>query len=149
MNGQKAKELAARILKVGEGRIYIDPANFSKVSEAMTKDDIRTLIAERVIKKRGSKEQSRGRTRELEAKKQKGRRRGKGKRSGTKKVRTEQKSTWIGRVRAQRRTLRELKEKNPKLVAEKGYNDIYKKIKGNYFKGKKYLVEYVEGAKKQ
>jgi large subunit ribosomal protein L19e len=149
MNGRKARELASRILKVGEGRIYIDPANASKISEAMTKDDIRSLIAERIIKKRPSAEQSRGRARELAEMKHKGRRRGKGKRSGTKKVRTEQKTTWINRVRSQRRTLRELREKNPEAVKEKGYSEAYKRIKGNYFKGKKYLVEYIEGAKKQ
>ena len=148
MEARKAKELAARILKVGVGRIFVDPTNLAKVSEAMTKDDVRTLIAERIIKKRASSEQSRAHARLLAAKKQKGRRRGKGKRSGTKKVRTDQRKTWIGRVRSQRRTLRELAEKNPAAVKEKGYGDIYRKIKGNYFKGKKYLVEYVEGAKK-
>ncbi len=148
MEAKKAKELASRILKVGEGRIYLDPANLSKVSEAMTKDDVRGLIAERIIKKRASAEQSMGRARILKEKKQKGRRRGKGKRAGTKKVRGEQKKTWISKVRALRRTLRELKATNPEAVKEKGYGDMYKKIKGNYFKGKKYLAEYVEGAKK-
>jgi large subunit ribosomal protein L19e len=149
MEARKAKELAARILKVGVGRIYVDPANLSKVNEAMTKDDVRGLIAERVVKKRGSASQSTGRAKMLKEKKQKGRRRGKGKRSGTKKVRTEQRDTWIGKVRAQRRTLRELREKNPAAVKEKGYGVAYKKIKGNFFKGKKYLIEYIEGAKKQ
>jgi len=138
MESRKAKELAARVLKVGVGRIYIDPAQVQKVSEAMTKDDIRGLIAERIIRKRASSEQSMGRARALKEKKQNGRKRGKGKKAGTKKVRTEQRASWIGRVRALRRTLRELKEKNPEAVKAKGYSDIYKKIKGNYFKGKKY-----------
>ncbi|MFA5126192.1 MAG: 50S ribosomal protein L19e [archaeon] len=148
MEAKKVRELAATILKVGVGRIYIDPTGVAKVAEAMTKDDIRGLIAERIIKKRPSKEQSMGRARILKEKRQKGRRRGKGKRSGTKKVRMERKSSWINKVRAQRRTLKELREKNPELVKEKGYSDIYKKIKGNYFKGKRGLIEYIEGAKK-
>jgi large subunit ribosomal protein L19e len=148
MEARKARELAARILKVGEGRIFIDPASLAKVAEAMTKDDIRALIAERVVKKKPSKEQSMGRARILKEKRQKGRRRGKGNRSGTKKVRSNQRKDWINKIRTQRKALKELKTSNPKAVDEKGYSSIYKKIKGNFFKGKKNLVEYVEGAKK-
>jgi large subunit ribosomal protein L19e len=148
MESKKAKELAARILKVGEGRIFIQPDAVSKVAEAMTKDDIRTLIAERVIKKRASASQSTGRARALKAQRDKGRRRGKGKRTGRKRVRMEQRDSWIGRVRSQRSTLRELKEKNPEAVKAVGYSKTYKRIKGNYFRGKRHLVEYIEGAKK-
>jgi len=147
MEAKKARELAARILKVGEGRVFIDPTNPSKIAEAMTKDDIRTLIAERVIKKKASAQQSMGRAREIKAQRMKGRRRGKGKRSGTKKVRADKKKEWINKVRALRRTLKELKVKNADAIKEKGHSDIYKKIKGNYFKGKKNLIDYVEGAK--
>lgn len=148
MNALKAKELAARILKVGLGRIYLDPTQTSKVSEAMTKDDIRTLIAERVIKKRPQASQSRGRTRKGKEARAKGRGRGKGKRSATKKVRSEQKKRWMNRVRSQRKTLKELKLKNPELVKETGYSKVYNRIKGGYFRGKRHLVEFVEGAKK-
>ncbi len=147
MESKKAKELAARILKVGEGRIFIQPDQVSKVAEAMTKDDIRTLIAERVIKKRASASQSMGRARALKAQRAKGRRRGKGKRTARKRVRMEQRDSWIGRVRSQRSTLRELKEKNPEAVKAAGYSKTYKRIKGNYFRGKRHLVEYIEGAK--
>ncbi len=148
MELHKAKELAATILKVGIGKIYINPTNITKVSEAMTKDDIRGLIADRIIKKRQDNSQSRGNARKLKISKQKGRRRGKGTRKGTKKRRTEKKGTWINKVRAQRRTLKELKKENPEAVKEKGYGDAYRKIKGNYFRGKKYLREYIEGGKK-
>ena len=148
MEGKKAKELAARLLKVGKGRVYLEPTGATKIAEAMTKDDIRGLIAERVIRKKPSSEQSKGRARELKEKRLRGRRRGKGKRSATKKVRTEKKSRWIGRVRSQRATLKEMRAKNPTAVSEIGYSSIYKRIKGNYFRGKRHLVEYIEGAKK-
>ena len=148
MESKKAKELAARILKIGVGRIYIDPANVSKIAEAMTKDDIRSLIAERMIKKRPSKKQSMGRARVQQAKKDKGRGRGKGNRTGTKKTRSRQRDSWIGRVRSQRKTLKELRNTNPEAVNNLGYGVLYKRIKGNYFRGKKHLVDYVEGAKK-
>ena len=147
MDPRKARELAARVMKCGENRIFISPDGLAKVAEAMTKDDIRQLIAERVIKKRPYVDQSMGRARFLRAQRRKGRRRGRGKRTGTKKVRTERKSAWMNRVRAQRRTLKELRKTNPEAVKEKGYGDIYRKIKGNYFKGKNYVKEYVEGGK--
>lgn len=147
MKLEKAKDLAAQILKVGITKIYIDPNQTNKVKEAMTKDDIRSLIAERVIKKRQINQQSKARSKILKEKKQKGRKKGKGKRKGTKKARTEKKKSWISRVRAQRRTLKELKKTNPEQVKEKGYSNIYKKIKGNYFKGKNYLKKFIEGVK--
>ena len=147
MESKKAKELAAIILKVGKGRIYVDPAQIVKVNEAMTKDDVRTLIAERIIKKRPEVSQSRGRAKATQAARAKGRARGKGKRSATRKVRSEQKSRWISRVRSQRRTLRELKVSNPAEVDTMNYSKVYKKIKGGYFRGKRHLVEYIEGAK--
>lgn len=148
MNALKAKQLAATILKVGLGRIYLDPAQLTKVSEAMTKDDIRTLIAERVVKKRPQISQSRGRAKATQAARAKGRSRGKGNRSATRKVRSEQKSRWMNRVRAQRRTLKELKASNPESVKTAGYSKVYGRIKGGYFRGKRHLVEYIEGAKK-
>jgi len=147
MELNKAKEMAAGLMKVGVGKMYIDPANATKVKEAMTKEDIRELIADRIIKKRQDNSQSKGRSRKLKEQKQKGRRRGRGKRKGTKKARTAKKKNWIGKVRAQRRTLKELRVENPEAVKEKGYSDVYRKIKGNYFKGKKYLKEYIEGGK--
>ncbi|HNV01300.1 MAG TPA: 50S ribosomal protein L19e [archaeon] len=148
MDLKKAKELAGRILKVGVNRVYIDPSNLKKVEDAMTKDDVRGLIAERIIKKRKTNYQSRGRSRVATLQRQKGRRRGKGKRRGTKNTRVDKKSNWMHKVRAQRNMLQELKKTNPKAVEEKGYGNIYKKIKGNFFKGKNYLKEYVEGVKK-
>ena len=147
MDLNKAREMAAKLMKVGVGKIYFDPTNLAKISEAMTKDDVRGLIADRIIKKRQDNSQSKGRTRKLKESKRKGRKRGKGKRKGTKKTRTEKKKTWINRVRAQRRTLKELRVENPEAVKEKGYSNTYRKIKGNYFKGKKYLREYIEGGK--
>jgi large subunit ribosomal protein L19e len=148
MELNKAKELAAQVLKVGKGKVYISPTEITKINEAMTKDDIRGLIADRIIKKRQDNSQSRGRARVLKDKKKRGRKKGRGKRTGTKKTRTEKKKRWMGKVRAQRRTLRELKKSNPEAVKEKNYSDVYRKIKGNFFKGKKYLKEYIEGVKK-
>jgi large subunit ribosomal protein L19e len=148
MELNKAKALAAQVLKVGVGKIYIDPKDAAKVKEAMTKDDIRGLIAERIIKKRQDNHQSKARSKVLREKKKKGRKNGQGKRKGTQKTRISKKENWMKKVRAQRRTLKELRESNPEEVKTLGYSNLYKKIKGGFFKGKKYLQEYVEGGKK-
>lgn len=148
MELNKAKELAAKIMKVGIGKIYLDPKQTSKVKEAMTKDDIRGLIADRIIKKRQDNYQSKARAKKLKEKKQKGRKKGQGKRKGTKKTRVNKKETWMKKVRSQRKTLKELKKENPEAVKKLGYSNLYKKIKGGFFKGKKYLQDYIEGGQK-
>ena len=71
MELNKAKELAAGLMKIGVNKIYIDPTKSSKVAEAMTKDDVRGLIADRIIKKRQTNSQSKGRSRKLKISKQK------------------------------------------------------------------------------
>lgn len=145
MNVKRAIEHAARILKVGKSRIFLDSAQTKRVKEAITKDDIRTLIREGVMGKRKDAEQSRGRARVLAVKKKKGRKRGHGKRKGKAGARTNTKKRWMGNIRALRRTLRELRTKHPKDLPKSKYRKLYKMIKGNYFKGKKYLEKYVLG----
>jgi len=43
--------------------------------------------------------------------------------------------------------LKTLQKEHPKEVAKIGYRTLYKRIKGGYFKGKKYLKTAVEGKK--
>ena len=52
------------------------------------------------------------------------------------------------KVRAQRAALKELRKTNPAAVEAVGYSNVYNKIKGGFFKGKKYVTEYVEGGRK-
>ncbi len=51
-------------------------------------------------------------------------------------------------VRSQRKMLKKLKKENSKDVAKIGYRTLYKRVKGGYFKGKKYLKAAVEGKKR-
>lgn len=142
----KVRRLAASILKVGETKVWFNPAESGKIAECMTKEDVRALIADGLIKKKRLIGASRGRAKALHVKKGKGRRRGYGKRGGTKKARMQSKSTWIRNVRAQRKMLAELKKSGVKM--EKPYSKVYKMVKGNYFRGKKYLEAYVRGGGK-
>jgi large subunit ribosomal protein L19e len=144
MKLDKVKKLAAKVFKVGEKRVWIDPAQESKAKEAMTKDDVRQLIAEGVIKKRKPMSLSRARANALMNKKRKGRKKGRGKRKGTPNARTNKKKLWAAKVRAQRKVLREIRKSNPKAFEKVSYADVYRKIKGGYFRGKKYVEAYVK-----
>jgi large subunit ribosomal protein L19e len=147
MKAEKAKIIAARLLKVGKNKIWINPEEADSIKEAITKDDIRELIKNGVIKKLKDSEQSRGRTRKIKKQKEKGRRKGHGSRKGTKEARSGRKARWINSVRAQRALLRELREKYPERIKELGYRKLYRMIKGGYFRSKAHLEKFVKGVK--
>lgn len=146
MQLNKIRRMAAKILKVGKNKIVFSEKDRERIAESMTKEDVRQLIKDGIVKKRKASYQSKGRARKLKEKKRKGRKRGKGKRKGTTKTRTRKKKSWIKSVRAQRKKLKELKKKVKMKNGE--YGKVYKMIKGNYFKGKKYVEAMVKGDKK-
>ena len=148
MKANKVRRMAAEVLKAASADVWFDPKQMEKVESVMTKEDIRGLVSEGVIKKRKENSKSRGRSRLLREKKKGGRKRGFGKRKGRRKAREEGKSQWVKNVRSQRKMLRELKKKNPAAVKKVGYRRLYKRIKGNLFKGKHYLKASVEGKKR-
>ena len=43
------KRIASQILKTGETKIWINPNKTSQAKEAMTKEDVRNLIKEKII----------------------------------------------------------------------------------------------------
>jgi len=144
----KVRRMASDVLKAGKGAIWFDPEQSEKIESCMTKDDVRALIAEGVIKRVKPQMKSRGRARILLAKKKKGRRRGRGKRKGTKKARQESKKrSWIKNVRSQRAMLRELRKSDGADVDKIGYRRLYLRVKGNLFKGKNYLKATVKEKK--
>ena len=147
MDLNKVKRISASVLGCGARRVWFDPAQADRIGEVMTKEDVRGLVNEGIIKKKKLQSQSRARARTLMQKKKKGRKKGDGKRKGTKKARKEKKKSWIKKVRSQRKMLKELKKKNPKEVEKLGYSKLYRMIKGNYFRGKNYLKAHVEGTK--
>ncbi|MEK6973060.1 MAG: 50S ribosomal protein L19e [archaeon] len=147
MNVNRAKEHAARILNVGKGHLYVDATQVSRIKESITKDDVRQLIKDKVITKRKTNEQSRGRSRDATTSRKKGRKRGFGKRKGTQKVRAEHKRNWVRKVRRLRKELLRLKKEHPKDVEKIGYRKLYSRISGNFFRGQRYLEAVVKGKK--
>ena len=139
MRIQSVRRIAAKLLNCGQSKIWIDATQGAKVKEAITTEDVKALIKSATIKKKRENFHSRGAARILQAQKRKGRKKGKGKRKGTQKVRMKTRESWIKRVRSLRKKLTELKAKGE--IPEGQYKKFYKLIKGNYFKGRKQLVE--------
>jgi large subunit ribosomal protein L19e len=133
------RKIAARILKCGENRIWMDQTRLKEIEQAITASDVKSLIKKGYIKKLPVKGISRGRKREKLIQKKKGRRRGHGSRKGT---RIEKKRLWIKRIRALRKYLRELKEKGK--IASRTYRELYRKAKGGMFKSKTHLKLYID-----
>ncbi|MEM3616434.1 MAG: 50S ribosomal protein L19e [Candidatus Bathyarchaeia archaeon] len=125
------RRLAAQILKVGEDRIWMDPNRIEDVEAAITREEVRKLIHEGVIRPLKEKGVSRARARIIHQKKKKGLRRGSGSRSGAAKAKISKKEAWMNKVRALRKRLRELKAN--KTITESTYRTLYTMVKSGRF----------------
>ena len=131
------KRLAADLLKCGIHRVKLDPEKLEEISEAITREEIRQLIKDGAIEKKQKKGVSRARVRARKRKK-----RGVGSRKGGKYSRLSRKEQWMRRVRAQRKRLRELRDRG--LVTKTVYRRIYRMVKAGAFKSVAAMMEYLE-----
>lgn len=136
------RRIAAEILKCGENRIWIDPERIEDVKSAITREDIKRLIKEGVIKKKPIKGQSTYRAKIRHEQRKKGRHRGPGSRKGKKTARMGKKERWIMTIRALRRELRKLKAE--KKIDVHTYRRLYIRAKGGQFKNKHQLYLFLE-----
>ncbi|MFH1682387.1 MAG: 50S ribosomal protein L19e [Candidatus Woesearchaeota archaeon] len=139
------KRLAAKILKVSSKKIKFADDALEDIKKAITRSDIRGLIATKKITKSKDPQQSRSRARKIATQKKKGKRKGQGSRKGKQKARTPKKESWMIKVRSQRELLRTLREKN--LLVPKDYRALYSKIKGGFFRNRRHLKLYLEDNK--
>ncbi|MGC8601337.1 MAG: 50S ribosomal protein L19e [Thermoprotei archaeon] len=135
------RRIAASLLGVGESRVWIDPEREDEVAEAITKEDVRNLIDNGVIRKRPQSTPSRGRARVLARKKSRGQRAGPGSRKGSANARRKLDDLWVNKVRKMRAYLRELRERNE--IDSKTYRALYMRVKGNAFASLSSLKRYL------
>jgi len=143
MTGLKSqRRLAAKILKTGENRVWIDPARIDDAEAAITREEIRKLIHEGIIKSLPEKGVSHARARIVHEKKKKGLRSGPGSKSGSARAKISKKEAWMSKIRALRTRLRELKA--DKIVTETTYRKLYKMANSGRFESVAELERYLK-----
>ncbi len=135
------KRLSAGIFKCSPKRVVFDTERLADIKEAITKSDLRSLIEQGVIRSLPARGVSRSRGRINLNQKRKDKRKGHGSRKGAAGARTSRKRTWVNKVRLQRRYIKSLRA--AKAVEQKEFVDIYKKIKGGFFRSKRHMELYL------
>jgi len=136
------KRLAAKILKTSPKKIKFTADALEDIKKAITRSDIRGLVAIKQITDSKSPSQSKARARKTAAQKRKGRQKGHGSRKGKKYAKVSRKEQWVLKVRVLRKFLKQLREKN--LLTPQDYRTIYSRIKGGFFRNKRHLKLYLE-----
>jgi len=123
-NLSSQRRLAAQILKIGQNRVWIDPERMDDVEGAITREEVRKLIHEKIIDSLPEKGVSRSRAKIIREKKRKGRRSGPGSLTGAGYAKVTKKEAWMKKIRSLRRKLRELKAS--RIITEATYSQYYR-----------------------
>jgi large subunit ribosomal protein L19e len=131
-NLNKRKALAAKVLGVGKNKIVFDTSRLEEIKEAITKQDIRDLFAEGIIRIAPA------RGRQTKEKRTTNRKAGKIKRKVKRR-----KAKYVILTRKLRRYIKDLKQS--KKINQEVYSDLRKKIRSKSFKDLSHLKEHTGG----
>lgn len=136
------RRLAADLMKVGVNRIWMDPNQLDRITSAITKEDVRKLIKDGVIKERPVKGTSRSRAKRKHRQRKKGLRKGPGSRKGRA---IDKKEAWMAKVRTLRDLLADLRKK--KIITRSTYRMLYTMVKSGTFQSRSQLKAYIKEKK--
>jgi len=136
------RRLASQILKVGRNRVWIDPARVEDVEGAITREEVRKLIHEKIIACLPEQGVSRARAKTVREKKRKGRRMGSGSYGGSGYATITKKEAWMTKIRSLRRKLRELKAS--RVITEKTYTQTYRMAGSGRFESVADMERYLK-----
>ena len=133
------KRIAAKVLGIGETRVWVNPDAAVDIAQAMTRDDVREIIKQGLIQEKPAKKQTRAGAKKRVVLKRKRKSISHGKRRGASGARKTDKRKWIEKVRSQRKALRKLKDE--KQIEDGVYRKYYLRIKGGGYATIKQLKE--------
>lgn len=136
VNLRAKKRLVSRVTGVGVGRIRFNPDHLDDIADAITRENVRSLVTANTITLRPAAGTSHGRANIKRAQKQKrgttaGSKRG---RSG---ARTGKKATHVAKVRSLRRLVKIAKAR--KEITNEDFWKLYGRIGGNLVRNKAHL----------
>ena len=131
----------SRITGVGIKRIHFDSEHLDDITDAITRDDIRSLMTANTIKIKSLKGASRGRAKTKKIQKSK---RGtkQGSKKGRKGARVGKKEVYVKKVRSLRHILKVAKDR--KDITNKEFWSLYKKVGGNTVRNKAHLLTMIK-----
>ena len=145
VNLKAKKRLVSRIVGVGVHRVRFDTEHLDDVADAITRDDIRSLITANTISIKSFKGTSRGRAKTKKIQKSK-RGAGQGSKKGRKGAREGKKAVYVKKVRSLRYILKIAKDR--KEIDNNIFKSIYKKIGGNTIRNRAHLRTVISEAQK-
>lgn len=134
--------IAAAVLKCSPQNVVFDKTKLATIKEAITRADVRDLVNSNLVWKATPQHQSHVRARKIAVQKAKGLRKGPGSRKGKANARLSDKLVWMNKTRLQRDTIKDLRAREK--VEPSTYRMLYNKIKGNYFRSRKHILQYLE-----
>ena len=144
VNLKTKRQLVSRILGVGLDRVKFDPEHLDDVADAITRDNIRSLITANVIEIRPNKGTSKGRARFKKL--QRGKRGTKqGSKKGRKGARIGKKQVYVRKIKALRHQLKVSKSR--KEIANESYWKLYKQVSGNQVRNLAHLRTLIEAVR--
>ena len=136
INLKDKKRLASRVTGVGIHRIRFDADHLDDIADAITRENIRSLITANTIQIKSFTGTSRGRAQhKLDQRKKRGTTQGS--KQGTKGARVGKKTVYVAKVRALRRLLKIAKDR--KDLTNPEFWTLYKKVGGNTVRNKAHL----------
>lgn len=136
MKLDKKKVLASKVLGVGKGRVIFNKERLEEIKEAITKQDIRDLIADGAIN-----------VREITGKRTIEKRKTRRRMGSIRKKVNPGKRVYMHRTRKLRIYLSELRKQN-KITTEQ-YHKLRKQIKASLYRNKAHMKEHITLTEKQ